>query len=103
MAYSWDPNWNNAGNNNGASQAQIAAILGTAMNQGASGDNGLRMTLASGGTGPNGDNVIIDKGIHPPGPHIRVGYYGGTWHIGLVTTGPGVAEFTVGAVTQWRG
>ena len=97
MPFKWTAGWDTVpGNNNGATQAQIITILATANNFG-TGDAGLRNALTI-----QDDSVTIEKGIHAEGPHIRVFYSGGTWHVNLVgTKDGGLAGYRVGSVTQW--
>ena len=97
MAFTWAQGWDDENNNNGATAEDITKILATAEKLG-EGDAGLRKALTNAD-----DSVTIDKGIHPQGPHITVGYLGGTWHVDLVgTANGGVAGYRVGKVSQHR-
>lgn len=97
MAFKWNDDWNAKGNNNGATQDEIITILKTALKLG-TGDEGLREALVK-----ESEEVAIEKGIHPPGQHIRVFYKGGTWHVNLVgTAAGGAAGYRVGNVEQFK-
>jgi hypothetical protein len=99
MAFQWQAGWNDAGNNNGATQDNITTICATATRFGR-GDAGLLTALTNAS-----NHVSVVKGIHQEEgdnlPHITVDYSGGRWHVNLVqTSGGGVAGYRVGQCTQ---
>lgn len=97
MAFTWNQGWDSTANNNGATQQDIITILGTAEKFG-KGDAGLLKALTD-----EDSSITIDKGIHDPGPHVTVGYKGGTWHVDLIgTAAGGKAGYRVGQVSQNR-
>ncbi len=86
MAFNFDNNWNGPNNNNGASKEEVTTILKTAKTRFnvATGDAGLVDCLSK-----ESDQVTVEKGIHDKGPHIKVTYLGGTYHVDLVVTAAG--------------
>jgi hypothetical protein len=99
MAFQWQATWNAADNNNGATQAQITTICGTANTYG-SADSGLRQALTTASS-----TISVVKGIHQEVgdnfPHVTVDYSGGRWHVNLVATAAGgVAGYRVGQCSQ---
>jgi hypothetical protein len=99
MAFGFSSGWDSSDNNNGATADEITAILKTAKYCGVGrGDSGLMEALSNAS-----DTVTVEKGIHSPGPHIRLAYLGGTWHADLLDTASGGrAGYRVSKTSQFK-
>jgi hypothetical protein len=98
MEYQWEPGWDDADNNNGASKEQVRNILINAAKFG-EGDRGLLEAL-----GRESNQIRIMKGIHQSSDlHITVDYVAETWHVNLVGTATGgIAGYRVSKVTKQK-
>jgi hypothetical protein len=98
MEYQWEPGWDNAENNNGASKEQVRKILMTAAKFG-EGDRGLLEALER-----ESNQIKVMKGIHQSSDlHITVDYVAETWHVNLVGTATGgIAGYRVSKVTKQK-